>query len=541
MVKPPKSMQPESVDLNKAGRKSGKSFKQDSFHNYMARKIDLQRSQFGLLLPPPPPPSGAQTSPRKSPTKSRLPSPHNSFSSPKSPKSRKRPRPPSSNSSNKNKAVTFAALPLRVEKMQTYEEDDDDEDEDESSPHGMSAILKNLKQRHGRGCRRVLSRHGKRKSRPHKTGSKRPHLKPPPCQEESSSPVEGLSETEQQQVDGEDDPNSTKLPQEEATTLPDFIDNPIHCTVNESEELSTPSSTLKLRRDRPDLFFLGIVVKVNGYTDPDNETIKRLLQRYGGDFETYETERVTHIVAEHMSTAKANYLKQQRRPRPVVLPSWILDSVEAGKLLPHGDYLLEELQDNPSTTGGRQIGINDLFSGVKKTAPTDPKKIHPPSQRDEALSTVAVTEKIPILERQDSSSSMEVDVAEELQKETSIDILPLTQAEKMSDDDNSTEDEEDDGSIAGPVQVIGIDGDCSHAASTKPVDQPQHEFLNTIWSKESGTEQVQRDDSSEKPSIFSPQKVLAQPLGKTDGKHINGMIRTVGKKYAVLSTLSLHI
>ena len=62
-----------------------------------------------------------------------------------------------------------------------------------------------------------------------------------------------------------------------------------------------PLSPKSIRRLRPDLFFYGVVVKVAGYTYPDNETIKRLLQKHGGDFETYETERVTHIIAQQLS------------------------------------------------------------------------------------------------------------------------------------------------------------------------------------------------------------------------------------------------
>ena len=64
-----------------------------------------------------------------------------------------------------------------------------------------------------------------------------------------------------------------------------------------------PLSPKSIRRLRPDLFFYGVVVKVAGYTYPDNETIKRLLQKHGGDFETYETERVTHIIAQQLSVS----------------------------------------------------------------------------------------------------------------------------------------------------------------------------------------------------------------------------------------------
>jgi hypothetical protein len=112
-----------------------------------------------------------------------------------------------------------------------------------------------------------------------------------------------------------------------------------------SMSLSCTPSPRKLRQSRPDLFFLGIVVKVNGYTDPCNETLKRMLQKHGGDLETYETLRVTHIIAESLSKAKADIYKKQKQPIPVCTPAWIVESVQAGKLLAYGNYLLDQLRD----------------------------------------------------------------------------------------------------------------------------------------------------------------------------------------------------
>ena len=123
--------------------------------------------------------------------------------------------------------------------------------------------------------------------------------------------------------------------------------------------VTTPSpSSTKMKRikmignvERPDLFFYGIVVKVNGYTNPDNETLKRLLQKHGGDLETYETTRVTHLIAETLSKAKADMYKKMKQPRPVCTPSWIVDSVNAGKLLPYGNYLLPAFRHEQRSVG----------------------------------------------------------------------------------------------------------------------------------------------------------------------------------------------
>lgn len=101
-------------------------------------------------------------------------------------------------------------------------------------------------------------------------------------------------------------------------------------------------SPTDIRRARPDLFFAGVVVLVNGFTNPDTETLQRLLHKHGGDLEKYETTRVTHIIAEHLSTAKAKLYRKAKKPRPVVNPSWIVDCVNAQTLLPFGPYLIHD-------------------------------------------------------------------------------------------------------------------------------------------------------------------------------------------------------
>ena len=106
-----------------------------------------------------------------------------------------------------------------------------------------------------------------------------------------------------------------------------------------------PMKSSRKPNHRPDLFFMGVIVLVNGHTSPDATTLMRLLHKYGGDLEKYETQRVTHIIAEQLSAAKANIYKHQKKPTPVCRPEWITDSVACGKLLPFGNYLLENVRD----------------------------------------------------------------------------------------------------------------------------------------------------------------------------------------------------
>jgi len=96
------------------------------------------------------------------------------------------------------------------------------------------------------------------------------------------------------------------------------------------------------KSSRKDLFFRGVVVLINGKTDPDTPTLMRMLHKHGGDVEKYETSRVTQIIAENISNAKQLNYQKKRKRTPIVHPQWITDSVRAERLLHYQDYLLIE-------------------------------------------------------------------------------------------------------------------------------------------------------------------------------------------------------
>ena len=127
-----------------------------------------------------------------------------------------------------------------------------------------------------------------------------------------------------------------------------------------------PHDVTMTKRSRPDLFFYGVVVLINGYTSPDTPTLTRMLQKHGGDVEKYETSRVTHIIATALSTAKALIYKRQRNPTPYVYPKWIVDSCREGRLLPHADYLIDEIKDDSVGTKT----VKSYFASPTATAPS---------------------------------------------------------------------------------------------------------------------------------------------------------------------------
>ncbi|KAF2157413.1 DNA repair protein [Myriangium duriaei CBS 260.36] len=87
--------------------------------------------------------------------------------------------------------------------------------------------------------------------------------------------------------------------------------------------------------DKPQLF-RGIVAHVNGYTQPSLNDLHELIVSHGGGFIQYLDGKtiVTHIIASNLTPKKAVEFKKYR----IVKPAWIVESVDAGRLLPWNDY-----------------------------------------------------------------------------------------------------------------------------------------------------------------------------------------------------------
>jgi hypothetical protein len=441
MVKPPKTMQPEGVNLEKAGRAAGKAFQDDSHRNYMARKIDMQRKQFGLVLPPDPREYEDLQAQTKRPEVNVAPDdPREEQEDREAPP--KQPRP----------EVRFASdVEVRFA-PDGHDTNTERPKKRQRKKLGMASVLRRLKRRHGRAggsnsteTEKEDAVQGCHEAEPEPPGHAALHSESQPvsaAQYDAALPLD--SETVKEDAyEGNQEmdppaPHATlhseslpvggthcdSLPLDSETVKDDAYEgsqemhppaphaalhswcvsatecDPLHTdsgsTFEKDDEspppppkssvvaapcverpkegalvdhVSTPKSTPPSKRKalRPDLFFAGVVILVNGYTNPDTETLQRLMHKHGGDLEKYETVKLTHIIAEHLSTAKAKIYKRQRRPIPVCSPSWVVDCVEARKLLPHAPYLIKEVRDG-------DVGMKSVVSYFQG-APAEKKKV----------------------------------------------------------------------------------------------------------------------------------------------------------------------
>lgn len=82
--------------------------------------------------------------------------------------------------------------------------------------------------------------------------------------------------------------------------------------------------------------FRGVVAHVNGYTQPSLNDLHKLIVSHGGGFMQYLDGKttVTHIIASNLTPKKKVEFSKYR----IVKPAWVVDSIEAGKLLPWDAY-----------------------------------------------------------------------------------------------------------------------------------------------------------------------------------------------------------
>uniref|UniRef100_A0A1X7UNS7 DNA repair protein REV1 n=1 Tax=Amphimedon queenslandica TaxID=400682 RepID=A0A1X7UNS7_AMPQE len=118
--------------------------------------------------------------------------------------------------------------------------------------------------------------------------------------------------------------------------------------------------------------FSGVTIYVNGYTKPDADTLKEIICKHGGGYSYALTSRVSHVIATNLPTAKIKALSINSSK--VCHPDWILDSVNAGSLLPTEKYELYSV----SSKSQRKISFSP--TAKKEAGPEDP-----PTKKDRSF------------------------------------------------------------------------------------------------------------------------------------------------------------
>lgn len=100
-------------------------------------------------------------------------------------------------------------------------------------------------------------------------------------------------------------------------------------------KLQNLDAELRSSSNNPPIF-RGVVAHVNGYTQPSLNDLHKLIVGYGGGFLQYLDGKttVTHIIASNLTPKKKVEFRRYR----IVKPAWVVDSVQAGKLLPWDGY-----------------------------------------------------------------------------------------------------------------------------------------------------------------------------------------------------------
>ncbi|KAK2460652.1 hypothetical protein APHAL10511_007122 [Amanita phalloides] len=105
--------------------------------------------------------------------------------------------------------------------------------------------------------------------------------------------------------------------------------------------------------------FHGLSIYINGWTDPSVQDLREMILRNGGIYQPYLDKKslVTHVITCSLTPAKLREFKNMK----VVLPQWIVDSVNQMKLLPWQNYKYSQ-QSQIVNAQGNQVEQRTLES-----------------------------------------------------------------------------------------------------------------------------------------------------------------------------------
>ncbi|KAG6230083.1 hypothetical protein E4U26_008234 [Claviceps purpurea] len=129
-------------------------------------------------------------------------------------------------------------------------------------------------------------------------------------------------------------------------------------------KLQNLDADMRAVSDKPQIF-KGMVAHITGYTQPPLHVLHREIVQHGGGYLQYLDSKTmaTHIIASTLPPKKAIEFNRYR----IVKPSWIVDSVAAGKLLPWGEYrVLDEGPRQKVLKLGGEYGLTQATPEPKR-------------------------------------------------------------------------------------------------------------------------------------------------------------------------------
>ncbi|KAL6249175.1 deoxycytidyl transferase [Rhinocladiella similis] len=192
--------------------------------------------------------------------------------------------------------------------------------------------------------------------------------------------------------------------------------------------------------DKPPIF-RGVVVHVNGYTQPSLSDLHNMVVSYGGGFLQYLDGKtaVTHVVASNLTPKKAVEFARYR----IVKPGWVVDSVKAGRLLPWDAYRLVDEGVTQKVLGFENGQITSQTNSQKHTYRDQSETSWYTSQLHQGGDVVAGTGHLSnaqsLLKESDSSPTNQTDAG--LHRSSSMTIPPVPEVQQeavaTSKEDNS--------------------------------------------------------------------------------------------------------
>ncbi|KAJ3517687.1 hypothetical protein NMY22_g13908 [Coprinellus aureogranulatus] len=114
--------------------------------------------------------------------------------------------------------------------------------------------------------------------------------------------------------------------------------------------------------------FKGLSIYINGWTQPSVQELRQLIVEHGGVFQPYLDNKglVTHIITCSLTPAKIKEFKHMK----VARPQWLLESVNAGELLPWKgfQYVPEERDESSQGEKSKQLQSTLAMQSQRKSS-----------------------------------------------------------------------------------------------------------------------------------------------------------------------------